>query len=80
MLHSPPPKTKLGLQLKYTAINLNNQLKTSWREALNQGFTEEATWRQAGKAETGKELVPLPRPAAEILEGYLGYKGSSWEL
>ena len=34
MLHLPFPRTKLELQLKYRAINLNNQLKTNWREIL----------------------------------------------
>ena len=28
-LHSPPPGTKLEFQLKYRAIKLNNELKTS---------------------------------------------------
>ena len=34
VLYSPPPRTKLGLQLKYGAISLNNQLKTSQREVV----------------------------------------------
>ena len=33
-VHSPLPRIKLELQLKYRASKLNNQLKTSWREVL----------------------------------------------
>ena len=34
MLPSPPPRTKLELQLKYRTINLSNHPKTSWIEDL----------------------------------------------
>ena len=33
-LHKPPPGTKLELQQNYRENILNNQLNTSWREAL----------------------------------------------
>ena len=49
-----PPTTKLELQLKYGVINLNNQLKTSWREVLKQSFTEKATVRLEGRVECEK--------------------------
>lgn len=35
-LYFPPPRIKLGLQLNYRTINVNNQpTKTSWREVLS---------------------------------------------
>ena len=65
MLHSPPAKTTLELQLKYSAINLNNQLKASEEKSYNQRFAEEATPRLVGRAETPKGLVLLPQVVAE---------------
>ena len=62
-LYQPPPRTKLEIQLNPRKIILNNQLNTSWREALKpqtDGRSEFTMTRLVGSADVGERAGWAP--------------------
>ena len=53
-LYSPPPRTKLELQLNYRTLTLNNELRLAEEKSYNQGFREGAisTGRKGGEVKS----------------------------
>ena len=60
MLHLPPPKTKLEVQLKYRVSNLNNQLKASRAEVLQPRIHKRGHIESGRKSEDAKRVGPTP--------------------
>ena len=77
MLYSPPSKTKLEFQWKYRASNMNDQLKTSWREVLQIRIYRISYIETGRKGRDVKRAGLLPWAPAEMLKGY-SCKDSSW--
>lgn len=55
-LHSPPPTTKLDLQLKHRASSWITNWRLDEQNSYNQGVTEKATSRLVARAKTWKRL------------------------
>lgn len=73
-LHKPPPGAKPHLQLKYRAINLNDQLKDCWTGVLYSRISIRY-YTETGKKGRCRKCWPLQQGVqSDKLEGYFSYK------